>query len=452
MLDKDFLIDDRIKERLKEENGVIPGNIELMIKETGSKLSKRRNSTIIIKRVAAVFLALFIGVGVFGVTMPSYAKDIPIIGSIFKTLDKNLYAKYDEYSLKIGMSQESNGVKVTVNNVVYDGMGLCIDYTVEAKEPMKIEPNSMTVQLKVNGKKTMVVGTCATEGVFSSDKKTYRGMAEAFLKDISSSENIEIPEQFDLGISIKGMYDRHKMGSDQQENNEIAGVWNFTTQVTSEKSKGKVKEIGCNVCLDKLENGMKVSKLTLSPLNTTLEGINLKKVDGFGFIVYDDKERGLPLKTIASGSDKQSEYFRLSFKESYGDTKTLTFIPYILNLKENKEIKISSVDLNIKGETILPLGKYGDLRITKVDAANGETKVYYKCKYGSFIAPGRIIDKESGDYINIKSHIQHLGDKGEYVVTFDKALGNKSYTVQYQKLDDVVTIFDDLKFTIDINK
>jgi len=68
------------------------------------------------------------------------------------------------------------------------------------------------------------------------------------------------------------------------------------------------------------------------------------------------------------------------------------------------------------------------------------------------IAPVRIVDKESGEGINVKKWIQYSEDKDEYFVTFDKALGDKSYTIQYQSLEDIITVFDDLKFNVDVTK
>jgi len=295
----------------------------------------------------------------------------------------------------------------------------------------------------------MSLCTGCTNGKFSSDKKTYRGMAEVYLTNINSLQPIDIPDKFKLDINIKKIID-NKVDSTEKINNEIAGIWNFSTGVTSEKLKGKVKELSCNVNLDKIEKGAKINKLTLTPINTILEGMNLKDLNGLGFLVYDDKERILPFKTIGTLGGGELNNVRMSFKESYNDASTLTFIPY--RLKEYKAAKLYDADLNIKGDTLISLGKYGELRITKIDASNGETKVYYKCKYGSFIAPVRIVDKESGEDFKLKNIPEYLAEKGEYVVTFDKALQEKSYTVQYQNLDDIITIFDDLKFTVDVNK
>ena len=54
----------------------------------------------------------------------AYAGNVPVIGDIFRFLDNRrtgIYDNYQEYSSTVNMTKESNSIKITINDAIYDG-------------------------------------------------------------------------------------------------------------------------------------------------------------------------------------------------------------------------------------------------------------------------------------------------------------------------------------------
>ena len=85
--------------------------------------------------VAAAAIVLGLSATTLGLTFPAYAGNIPVIGDIFRFLDNGktgLYDNYKEYSTEMNMTQESNGIKMTINDAVFDGETVAITYSIES--------------------------------------------------------------------------------------------------------------------------------------------------------------------------------------------------------------------------------------------------------------------------------------------------------------------------------
>ena len=64
-------------------------------------------------------------------------RGLPIVGDIFRFLDNGrtgLYENYKEFSTELNMTKESNGVKVTINDAVFDGRTIIITYSIESEK------------------------------------------------------------------------------------------------------------------------------------------------------------------------------------------------------------------------------------------------------------------------------------------------------------------------------
>lgn len=437
MIDNEFLMDDKIKKRLRLENSVIPENIHQIIVETGNKLPTRKRSRRGVKYLATALLIIIFGLTTVGMTNPSYARNIPLIGSVFKALDSVLYSKYNSYATDLNITKESNGYKMTLNTVAYDGIYLTIAYTVKSDCVFPFEPTGFTINYLINGKQMDQMNTSVISGKLSADKKTYKGVAETILNSSDATElagHAGRSNKFNLDINIVKMY-FSKMFGNITTYKTINGPWSFSTSITNQKSKGKICEQVINVNLDSIEKGMKLNKLVLTPLNTILQGTNSNDPWKYNYIVYDDKGRVFPMKNNAGGDNLS---FQMSFKGIYSDTKTLTFIPYMYKKRVVHTPKLISNDLNIKGKTNISLGKHGNLIVNKVEVVNGETKLYYKCKLGYIVAPMVIEDKDTGEQINLKDINKSSENEDAYVVTFNGAIGNKKYIVKHNDYDDTI--------------
>lgn len=91
------------------------------------------------KGVAAASILVGLSVATLGIGFPTYAGGLPIVGDIFRFLDNGrtgLYENYKEFSTELNMTRESNGVKVTINDVISDGRTLSITYSLESEQDL----------------------------------------------------------------------------------------------------------------------------------------------------------------------------------------------------------------------------------------------------------------------------------------------------------------------------
>ena len=51
-----------------------------------------------------------------------------------------LYDDYKEYSTEINMTEESNGIKVTINDAIYDGKTVSVTYSIESDQDLGDDP------------------------------------------------------------------------------------------------------------------------------------------------------------------------------------------------------------------------------------------------------------------------------------------------------------------------
>lgn len=85
--------------------------------------------------VAAAVIVLGLSTTTLALSFPAYASNIPIIGDIFKFLDSEktgFYDGYKEYSTELNMVQESKGIKITINDAVFDGKTVAVTYSIES--------------------------------------------------------------------------------------------------------------------------------------------------------------------------------------------------------------------------------------------------------------------------------------------------------------------------------
>lgn len=121
----------RVKKRVRER-----------IAETGhlSRPKKWRKSKAIVAAAAAI---MAVGISGFGLAFPAYAKEVPVIGDIFRFLDggrTGVYDLYTEKALDINMVKADNGIEVTLNQGIYDGRTLSLTYTIKTAKDFGESP------------------------------------------------------------------------------------------------------------------------------------------------------------------------------------------------------------------------------------------------------------------------------------------------------------------------
>lgn len=467
----DDLFDDKIRQKLKNEINYIPEDINIKIDDAAMKIEKRRFN---VKNICSI-CACFIGITLLlGMAMPTYASNIPIIGSIFQIFNKKTYENYDKYASDLNITKESNGLKMTINKVVYDGIELSVFYTVESKEKMKDTPRFPGAELKINGKIT-TFGAGGT-GKLSDDGKTFIGSIEYntsdkkyIPKEIQEESllggYVEVPDEFIFSLNID------EIGL----SNPIKGKWNFNIPVSSEKINGKVNEKECDIDLNNIANEYHINKIITTPLNTAIQGTVMNEKgdsnsNDLSFTAFDDKGRYIEYKSGGASSglpdedDNYISYFSNEFKEVYDDTESLTFIPYKHKFNESDNTKKEITEkLNLKGETKL----YSDdgkeyATIAKIKTENGKTKIYYKSKYGVHVAPIEITNNKTNEkilsvdnsddwnYRKQEEDIIYISNSDEYVITCDNEIKQGDYSIKTIDKSKSIEVYNDDKFTIKI--
>lgn len=448
--------DKEVKERLKEEVNFVPDNINKAFDEALLKVQttkKKRNY----KKIAGI-VAIFLSAGLFGFSVTPYAKNIPVLRNIYETFNRKTYENYDKYASDINITKKSNGVGITINKVIYDGIDLEIFYTVEGDKIINKKLNSIyfhNESFKVNGEELFIGGIGSAK--YDEEGKVYVGSSNYLINSGNmlptnyKGDIIEVPDEFILTLEINEI--------SLVENGSIKGAWNFDILVSNEKLKNGVSEIEINADLSSIQEGLILEDVILTPINTAILGRT--DYDGYNFLDYliiDDKGRTLENKASAYRNENtESRYgniFMRRYKEIYEDTESITIIPNIhvisnppsdyeespndIKWEAPQEIK---VPLNLDGETIIKT-KYGEEygTITKVEVKEDKTLVYYKPTIGIYRDLKMIVEDENelnisypvDDYYrNEESTTKYNAETGEFVIEFHKALVEGKYSITY---------------------
>ncbi|MDP4178571.1 MAG: DUF4179 domain-containing protein [Bacillota bacterium] len=460
-MNKDLLFDSILKEKASNENIVLPKDLDIKIKETLKNLPERkRKKNELFTKIATVAGITIVVLTCLSTAFPTYARNVPVVSSVFEFLsDRNIIDKdYITYSSNLNLSKTCNGVTVTINSIVYDGIDLSIGYTVESKDEMKSIPNMIDNEFRINGK---IIGFGSGGTGKLINKNTYVGVesfniANDYLpKEIKKNilgGDIKIPDTFIIDLNIK------------EFSNNIKGNWNFKFKVSKDKIEGKVQNINTSVDLSDLRSGLKVTEVIFTPINTVVRSIEDNNTDSNGFIRYfafDNKGRALAMKGGSEDGSINKYYWQHTLRNIYEDTKTVTFIPAVYTKEYQEKVNKSNgswqedekeVDLNINQDTILPEGKLGEYEITKIEFMQDKTLVHYQCNgiIGA-INPYSlcITDSEGNKYVFTKESVKDLDDN-KFIAELEPLPENKQYKLSAADYEKIYDVREDLKFTIKV--
>lgn len=470
-------MDDILKERAKNENIKLPKDLDIKIDKTLLELpdrSKSKRGKGFKRFVTAAVITLTI-ITCFSVAFPTYARNIPIVKSVLEFLgEKNIiYKDYIEYSSDLNLSDTSNGVKVTINSIVYDGIYLSIAYTYESEDEIKgYPPHMMNKEFKING--SLVNLSSSGQGRFLNEN-TYMGVDTFSVSDDYLPEEvrkntlggeIEIPDNFTMDLNIKAF------------SNSVYGDWKFKLMVSKDKIEENTNKVDLSVDLSEVREGLKVNEVIFTPINTILRlsENNLWSVAGGqagsigNFIVVDDKGRNLRSisgEGYSPSSDAKEFYSQEQYRGIYKDTNSVTFIPVIpkKDARNVSEYEKKEVLLNNEGETILSQGKVGEYIVTKVEFLQDKTLVHYKCTgfiethYGFALG---IVDSEGKEYKFVAESLIKEGNKykfatesliegdNEYIAEIEALPKDKQYKLTAPDYEKIYEVKEDLKFTVDV--
>jgi len=189
--------------------------------------------------VAAVVIGL--STATVGLTFPAYAGNIPIIGDISRFLDNEktgLYDNYKEYSTEMNLTQDSNGIKITINDAVFDGETVAITYSIESDRDLGADLTSFNMPT-IKG----ATGAAGSSRITKIDEYHYVGLDKIT----------------PFGLTLDTADIKWKVGSISQTDTgeKIKGNWKFAFSLPATDSQiqltnQSVEQNGVTVNIDKM--------------------------------------------------------------------------------------------------------------------------------------------------------------------------------------------------------
>ena len=306
----------------------IPKNIDEAIDKGVLKAmnSKKKSNTNKFLKRGSFMAAGLTGFMVLGFANPAIASKIPFVGSVFEKLEESNDDKdFKKYATAINQKVESNGIGVTISEVLSDGQSIFLTYVIESEKPFPSEAvenknNSLHHQMmiypevEVDFSDKIVPSSTILEGEFI-DANTFIGMEKYSLIEIGE----DIPEEFILKKSVKYI---EGTGIAETYGNKT-GIWDFEIAVKVNKDLTKVIEVNQEeneFKVDKLhisEFGMVMEKSYLGMLNKMLpeqdkESIQLFNDDGTEIEYYSES----PTKIFLDAPKKESKSIRILVRKA----------------------------------------------------------------------------------------------------------------------------------------
>ena len=262
--------------------------------------------------MAAACMILFTS----GFAFPAYTQNLPVYSQLFSLFGKT---KYQQYSDKVLLEQESNGIKVTMSEIIYTGNVLSFSYIVESEEDLGKVVSMIWDEHLVEG--PQIQGASGSASLDFKEKKEnyiYVGYQESALRFKEGEE----PDSLHLELQTNRI-SSHDI--DNQKSVEHKGSWSFDIEVKKlENLKLRPQEVF-------EQDGLlaKIESITLDKVNAKFD-IKLWNTIGADATIYEIKDAIL--------SDAEGKQFKVEIGGASGDGEAMNF--------------------DIETQDVLPVGKY----------------------------------------------------------------------------------------------
>jgi len=365
-----------LKEKANNEKEYIPVSLDKKINDALSNLPMKKSKKALI---AASLATALIGAPLLSIhseDILAKATDIPIIKHAVEYFSKNddsYYIgekdTYETYAQPVGISEENNGVKVTIKEVYCDDNYISVFYTAEGGKNNILRKNS----LKQNSNLHSAVdidfhGIVPSPGVYLEEKVDESGNIQGvYRKNITQST---ISKSFKLKVNFKTAYD-------------IEGDWNFEFYVVKDNVSNSTKIYKPNVSA-KINNGsvhdITIDKVVISPSGNHI-AISEKdwksQIPALRFVVYDDKDNMLGALCDEGISGLENSY---KFPLIKDDTKSLKLVPIIPETQRRNGghyfYDLVTINENLPKKIKAP--NLGSVVINKIISTADRTEVYFQ--------------------------------------------------------------------------
>jgi len=229
-----------------EVNELEKAKVKRTLKKSLNHKKKRKNWK---KNIAAASIIIVLSFTTFGITFPTYASNIPVIGDIFRYLKNkdtgsSLYDNYQEYSTSMNTTKESNGINITINDAIYDGNTVSLTYSIESERDLG--DNLMIRSPWIIGSN----GSSGSSKVSRVDANHYVGIVNITGYPIKEEKKVKIKWNIN-SILI------------QDTLKEIKGNWDFTFTLKATESKAQLINQSTE------QDGVKVTieKMSITPMS-----------------------------------------------------------------------------------------------------------------------------------------------------------------------------------------
>ena len=256
-----------------EVNYIEKKKLKKNLRKNIKKKSNWKKKTIVAANIIFVLTASS------GIAFPSYSKNMPIVGDIFRAIDTcktGIYDNFKENANEINSTKISNGIEITLNEVIFNGRTLNLTYTVKTDR-------DLGKYISLGGEATLK-GKGIQSGGGSSrfeqvDKNTYIG-----IQDITFTDFVDNPkDKISFDLKINEIYWCEEKREDS-ESAKISGNWNFEVE-------------------------------DLKAIKGITEIIN-KSVEKEGVIITINEISKYPMSTFVSYSQKVTDEFNKKWKHA----------------------------------------------------------------------------------------------------------------------------------------
>ena len=338
----------------------IPDNLDERIDEgvNNANLQKIKNNRRKRNRAIGTIAASLVAVTTLGIVNPALAAKLPIVGSVFESIEKNIHfpGNYSQYATSVNETAYSNGIGIPLSEILCDGQSLYVTYIIENEKPFKytswgdsgfMDMNQLITSESYNkvdftDEELDNSGFAGLEGKFINEN-TFIGVQKYHLSSLKS----EIPEQFIFQTKIK-LIENYGVNAGDISSYKW-GTWAFKVPVTVDKNLSKT------IDLDKQDfesDTVKVNSMRITPFEMIVD-LNYKEGNWTDYrtVIYD--ENGEILQFSQSTADENNNTEKLYFESPNSESTSIRVVVEkpILGEKERWENK------NGNGATYEEIGK-----------------------------------------------------------------------------------------------